>query len=97
MAECKIKIRSKSAVWLIGFEEDKLNGSKLPSNRQVLSVFFYHHRSLKKPIHDSSRDVIREAVKFWDKARIPIQPEHRAVLKLEKLHEKWIKLKKNAK
>src|SRR6218665_3325061 len=92
-----IKTRSKSAIWLIGFEEDKLNGSKLPSNRQVLSIFFYRHNSLKETIHDSSRDVIREAVQFWDKARIPIQPEHRAILKLEKLYKKRVKLKKNAK
>src|SRR6218665_715554 len=92
-----IKTRSKSAIWLIGFEEDKLKGSKLPSNRQVLSVFFYRHNSLKETIHDSSRDIIREAVQFWDKARIPIQPEHCAILKLEKLYEKWVKLKKNAK
>src|SRR6218665_3297894 len=34
---------------------------------------------------------------FWDEARIPIQPEHRAILKFEKLYEKWVKLKKNAK
>ena len=33
---------------------------------------------------------------FWNKARIPIQPEHCAISKLEKLHEKWMKLKKNA-
>src|SRR6218665_1015157 len=92
-----IKTRSKSAIWLIGFEEDKLNGSKLPSNRQVLRVFFYRYNSLKETIHDSSRDLIREAVQFWDKARIPIQPEHRAILKLQKLHEKWVKFKKNAK
>ena len=62
MAEYTIKIRSKSAIWLIGYEEDKLNGSKLPSNRQVLSVFLYYHNSLKKTIHDSSTFVIREAV-----------------------------------
>ena len=34
---------------------------------------------------------------FWNKAGIPIQPEHHAISKLEKLNEKWIKLKKNAK
>ena len=48
MAECSIKIRSKTSIWLIGFEEVEITGRKLPSNKQVLSVFFHHHKTLKK-------------------------------------------------
>ena len=43
-----MKIRSKATVWLVSPEEEKLNESKLMSKRQVLSVFFYHHNSLKE-------------------------------------------------
>src|SRR6218665_2214306 len=71
-------------VWLIGFEEVKLNGSKLPSNRHVLSIFSYHHTSLKTAILESSTDIIREAVQFWDNVQIPIQPEHCAIWKHER-------------
>ena len=89
-------VRSKTALWLLGCEDSELRGSKLPSNRQVLRVFFHHHRSLKKTVRQSATTVIRETVMFWEKAKIPVRPEQHAIAKLEKLHEKWIKLKKNA-
>jgi len=88
--------RSKTAIWLVGFEESELIGSKLPSNRQILSVFFYHHKSLKKSIRESARTAIRQVSVFWDKAKIPLRPEQHAITQLEQLHEKWVKLKKNA-
>ena len=89
--------RRKSAVWLIGSTEEELKGCKLPSNRQILSVFFHHHKTLKKTIRNSARDVIKEAAVFWEKARIPIRKEDRAISKLESLFNDWAKLKKNAK
>ena len=96
MAECSIKFRSKTSIWLIGSEEVEITGSKLPSNKQVLSVFFHHHKTLKKTIHKSAMVVVQMVATFWNKACIPVQPEHHAVSKLEKLREKWVKLKKNA-
>ena len=52
-----------------------------------------HNYKYVKTIYKSSSEVIREAANFWYKAQTPIQPEYCAILKLEKLHEKWIKLK----
>lgn len=88
--------RSKSSIWLLGTEETEITGSKLPSKKQVLSVLFYHHRTLKKTIHESATAVIKEVLVFWDKARIPVRPQHHAIKQLETLHDKWQKLKKNA-
>ena len=91
-----IVVRKKTAVWLIGAQEDKLTGSKLPSNKQVLSLFFYKHKTLKQPIRESARVVVREAAVFWDKARIPIRPEQHAIAHLEQLHHQWLLLQRNA-
>jgi len=91
-----IVVRRKTAVWLIGAVEDKLSGSKLPSNKQVLSLFFYQHKTLKQTVRDSARVVIREVATFWDKARIPIRQEQHAIAQLELLHQKWKLLQRNA-
>lgn len=88
--------RSKTKPYLIASEETEIRGSKLPSNRQILSVFLYHHLTLGKTIQGSSKIVIREAVCFWKKARIPAQDERNSLPKVKKLYENWIKLKKNA-
>src|ERR1043165_3103907 len=98
MAEAKmsVAVRSKTAIWLVGAEEQQLIGCKLPSNRQVLSIFFNQHKTLNKTVRDSSRTVIRETAVFWDKACIPMRLEKHAITKLEQLHQKWMSLKKNA-
>ena len=88
--------RSKTQIWLLGHEEFEITGSKLPSYRQVLKVFFHYHKTLKKTIHESSRLVIKQVLQFWKKARIPTRLEKHAIQKLESLYDKWIKLKKNA-
>lgn len=88
--------RRQSVVWLIGSVAEKLTGSRLPSNREVLSVFFYNHKTLKKTIRQSSTAVVRETLVFWNKARIPTRHEKNIITKLEDLHKKWINLKKNA-
>ena len=89
--------RSKTSIWLLGSEETELTGTKLPSKKQVLCVLFYHHKTLKKTLHESAAAVIKEVSVFWDKARIPVRPQHHAIKQLETLHDKWQKLKKNAK
>ena len=59
-------------------------------------VFLHHHKTLKKTVRESVRAVIREATTFWDRAKIPVRPEQRAISQLEQLHDRWVKLKKNA-
>lgn len=88
--------RSKTELYLISSEETEIRGCKLPSNGQILSVFLHHHLTLGKTIQESSKIVLREAVSFWEKARIPSQDEKNAISKVKKLHERWNKLKKNA-
>lgn len=57
----------------IGTIAFQITGSKLPSKRQVLQVMFYHMRYAKLSKRESARLVVREAMIFWEKARIPTQ------------------------
>ena len=92
-----VSTRSKSALWLLGSEDTEITGRKLHSKRQVICVLLHHYKALKKTMHRSATAVIKEIFLFWNKARIPVRPEHHAVQQLEVLHDKWQKLKKNAK
>jgi len=76
---------------------DGITGSKLPSHRQVLSFFFYHHISKKNTIKDSATTVVNELSIFWKKAKIPIICKDIAIAKGEKLYKHYQSLKKESK
>ena len=76
-------------------DSDRLLGSKLPCRGQVLSRFSTCHLVEKRTVTDSARLVIRECFQFWERARIPVQDERRAIAELTKLHKEWAGLKKN--
>lgn len=74
----------------------QITGTKLPSNGQVLRSFFYNMRQVGKSLRDAAALTTQELLVFWEKARIPTkQPQH-CISKLEKLHDEWRKLHKNA-
>lgn len=86
-----------NTIYLLGHEYGQILGSKLPSNKQVLCVFFYNHRSVKLSIRESARLTIKEASVFWSKAQIPTREEHHCIAKLEKLYNKWQNLQRSSK
>lgn len=81
------KLRSDTEIYILGHTEHQIVGSKLPSNRQVLSVLLHKLRdtNLKLSVHGGS--VIDEAILFWEKARIPTSGKWYCVKKLETLYE----------
>lgn len=81
-------------IYLIGNESEQLKGRKLPTVRQVLSVFFHKHSSLKLTIRQSASDTIADVVKVWDKSAVKIIKNYNAVTKLIKIHDEWRKLHK---
>lgn len=85
----RIKLRSNSTVYLIGNIERDILGSKLPTNRQVLSVYFFNLRELHLNRANSARDAIRKVIVFWERARIPTSSINWSTKKLLQLYDKW--------
>ena len=81
-------------IWLVGSTSAAITGSKLPSNRQVFSRFFYLHTDQNKTIQDSATTTARELFVFWEKARIPVRQEYNIINKIKDLFGKWQMLKK---
>lgn len=90
-------LRSNSEIYLIGFERFQILGSKLPTNRDVLQVYFHNRRTLKLNERESFKLAVKEASIFWEKARVPICKEQRQIEKLEKIHQRWLSLSKTKK
>lgn len=87
--------RIRNNVYLLGNECSQITGSKLPSIKQTLLVFFYNLRVVKLNIRESARLAVREVVIFWEKARIPVQDIQHCISKLEKLYNEWRTVQKN--
>lgn len=80
---------------LVGSEIEKLVDHKLPTNRDVLRLFFYKHNTLKVTIRQSANQVIETILNIWSETGIPTNNYRTGVLKLEKLYKEWTTLKKN--
>ena len=78
------RTRKSTTHWLIGTEDDKILGGKLPRTRQVLRFFFHQHYTLRRTIRESARAAVREALRFWERALIPTAEVKNIVVKLEK-------------
>jgi len=89
--------RKQTYIKLIGYVDEKICGMKLPTSRQVLSLFFHKHKSENMTVRESARFAVREVSKMWDMARIPTTIERNAIERLENLFHRWKKLLKNEK
>lgn len=90
-----VELRSdKQHIFLIGLPSYQINGAKLPSNRQVLSVLFYNIREVKLTVSESANLVIRECIIYWEKARIPTRALPNCVKKLVDLYHVWREFQK---
>src|SRR6218665_578946 len=95
VGESSLVTCSAADIWLIGPVSEEIRGMKLPTYRQVLSVFSHHHKILGKTIRDSSRCAVRKVFRVWAMARIPTTIERNAIEKLEDMFSRWQKLKKS--
>lgn len=93
------KTEGETCIYLIGQVNKDIDGSDLPTNRKILSVFFYQHRRLNHSISKSAINAIEEAENVWrrlpESIGIPMNHTRNSVRKLEKLHSAWIKIHKN--
>lgn len=86
-------LRSTSGTYILGEEIEKILGSKLPSNKQVLGFFIYVHRE-NVNLRECAKITYNEIKTFWEKARIPIKKDTHCVDAIVALYEKWRSLKK---
>jgi hypothetical protein len=95
MAAGESATRSKDIYFLLDFIVKEFNGSKLPSKRDALGVFIRRHIEEKQTIRESAANTIRDLIPIWTgQARIPVRPEHRAIMQLEALFQTWKDLKR---
>jgi len=90
----KPQTRKDNNIWLVGPTSKELCGKKLPSVREVLSVFFYLHKIEQLTIKESCKQAINMCLPFWEKARIPTCTEIHARERLEKFFQRWKGLQK---
>ncbi|KAF2890597.1 hypothetical protein ILUMI_15575 [Ignelater luminosus] len=77
--------------------KNQILGSKLPSQKDCLSVLFYNMRVVNINLSDAANLVIDECLICWEKARIPTKHRSDCVKKLKKLYETWRNLEKSCK
>ncbi|KAL1489630.1 hypothetical protein ABEB36_013574 [Hypothenemus hampei] len=68
-------------IYLIGTEHSCIQGCKLPTIRQVLSVFFHKHRTLNFTIKKSAAKVVDEVQPFWIAAGLSTCLARNAIVK----------------
>lgn len=95
LSKMSLNIRSKSEIFLIGFPECKILGAKLPTSRQLFRTYFYNKNIVKLDHGPSVSLAVREAIIFWEKARIETKRFDHCVEKFEQLYQEWLTLKKS--
>lgn len=73
----------------VGHVSHQIVGAKLPSNRQVLEVFFYNLRFVKLSTEESANLTIESVLIFWQQARIPARRKDKCVGKILQMYEDW--------
>lgn len=92
----KKRLRKDDDLYLIGNINHQILGAKLPSYRQVLSVFFYNTRIAHMNKSDSAKLVAEEVEIFYKKAGIPTAKPCNSAAKIERLVDEYKKLQKSA-
>lgn len=84
----------KRNIAMIGHVSHQVSGAKLPSNRQVLKVFFYNMRFVNLSAKESAALTIDAVLIFWQQARIPTRRKDKCSDKIHKMYEDWKVLNK---
>lgn len=77
------------SIALIGQVSHQIVGAKLPSNRQVLEVFFYNMRFVRLDANESANLTIHGVLIFWQQARIPTRRKDKCAAKIMKMYKEW--------
>ena len=87
--------RNQKKLYLLDSYVDKINGAKLPSNKQALGYFLYLYCEKNFTIRKAANLTIEKIFVFWQRASIPVKQKQNALIKLEKYFQKWQSLQKH--
>lgn len=91
-----VRLRKESKIFLVGHVSNSISGSKLPSKRQVLSMYFFNVRN-RGIDRKSSALIVADAVNiFWRQAAIPTHRRDHIQTKTLSLVQNLRKLQKHA-
>lgn len=88
---------ARNSIFLVGFETSQISERKLPTQRQILSLFFYKHKSLNLTIRQSATEVAKDVIKIWSDFNLPTIKVFYVVGKIECLCREWKNLLKSRK
>ena len=92
-----VATRKQSKIYLLDSYAVDITGSKLPSNRQVLSYFLYLHQEVQHTIRIAATLTIEKIFLFWEKAGILVKQKRNAMKKLESFFHSWQNFQKHEK
>lgn len=87
--------RNKTDVWLVGQTSDHFIQSKLPTTKEVLSLFFHFKIVKKQTNRNSANSAACDVMSLWERAGIPTKLKKDVIKKIENKFKEWQKLKKN--
>lgn len=85
----------KDSVYLIGYPDNDILESKLPTVKQVISFFFYNYKIENLSVRESAQRTVRKCMKIWEKTEIPLISEINSIEKVKRLHKLWCKVSQN--
>lgn len=86
--------RNKTDVWLVGQTSDHFIQSKLPTTKEVLSLFFHFKIVKKQTNRNSANSAACDVMSLWERAGIPTKLKKDVIKKIENKFKEWQKLKK---
>lgn len=89
------KTRSSPEIWMLGHFQEDITSSGLPTNKEVLRKFMFHHQEKGLCVGESAKVAVNATVSFWNRARIPTQRIDSAIRKFNKLLKYYHALKAN--
>ena len=79
---------------VIGQTTDHLIQSKLPTTKEVLSLFFHYKIVMKQTNRSSANSTACYVMVLWDRAGIPTKLKKDVIRKIENKYIEWQKLNK---
>ncbi|XP_044579240.1 uncharacterized protein LOC123261589 [Cotesia glomerata] len=82
-------------IHLIGKPMQKISERKLPTVKEVMSVFFYQLKVLKCSIKQSAKNATDQVIELWKNNQIPTSGSTNVIQKILRYHNRWLKLQKS--